>query len=110
MRHLIARTTNVRKLRQGVDSLINRSVGTEGMGLIWGDPGEGKTTSVVELYNEYDGVFVRAVRCWTVTSMLGDICIELGGKRTSRSKDMLDYIVTQRLRVYAVAKQSGAAV
>jgi DNA transposition AAA+ family ATPase len=95
MRHVIAKTKNIRKLRHGVNNLINRSVGTEGIGLVWGDPGEGKTTAVVELYNEYDGVFVRATRSMTVNSMLGDVCIELGGSRASRNKEMLDFIVTK---------------
>lgn len=82
-------TKNVRKFRQAVDDLLNRPMGTEGMGLLWGDPGEGKSTAVAFVANSYDAIYVRAVGAWTVTSMLGDICNELGLSRMLRRSDMI---------------------
>lgn len=41
----------------------------------------------------YDAVYVRALGCWTVTSMLGTLCEELKGKRKLRRSDMVNYIV-----------------
>jgi DNA transposition AAA+ family ATPase len=98
MKHRMAKTKNMRRFLQATDDLLNRPQGTEGMGLLWGKPGEGKTTSVAYVCNVYDGIFVRAKGCWTVTSMLGDLCQELGGKRMLRRSDMVDYIVHELTR------------
>jgi len=98
MKHKMAMTKNMRRFLQAIDDLLNRPQGTEGMGLLWGPPGEGKTTSVAYVANVYDGIFVRAVGCWTVTSMLGDLCRELGGKRMLRRSDMVEYIVHELTR------------
>jgi len=98
MKHVMANTNNMRRFTQAIDELLNRPIGTEGMGLLWGSPGEGKTTAVAYVHNVYDGIFVRAVGCWTVTSMLGDICKELGGQRMLRRSDMVEYIVHELTR------------
>ncbi len=93
MKHVLALTKNVRKFMQATDDLLNRPMGTEGMGLLWGEPGEGKSTAVARVCDKYDGVYVRALGCWTVTSMLGSICRELGAERKLRRADMVDDIV-----------------
>ena len=93
MKYVMAQTKNVRKFMQATEDLLNRPMGTEGMGLLWGEPGEGKSTAVARVCDKYDGIYVRAVGCWTVTSMLGDICRELGGERKLRRSDMVDFIV-----------------
>ena len=95
MKPVLAMTKNLKKFITAVDELINRSPGTEGGGLLWGEPGEGKTESVAYVANLYDAVFVRAVSCWTVTSMLGDLCKELGGTRMLRRSDMVEWICKQ---------------
>jgi len=93
MKHKTAMTKDLRRFKQSVDDLLNRPTGTEGQGLLWGHPGLGKTTAVAYVCNQYDGIFVRALGCWTVTSMLGDLCRELGGHRMCRRSDMVEYIV-----------------
>jgi len=93
MRYEMVKTKDVRRFMQSVEDLLNRPMGTEGMGLLWGPPGTGKTTSLAYVANVYDAVYVRAVGCWTVTSMLGDLCRELGGKRMLRRSDMVEFIV-----------------
>jgi DNA transposition AAA+ family ATPase len=85
----MATTKNLRRFITAVDELLNRPIGTEGMGLLWGDPGEGKSTAVAYCANMYDAIYVRAVGAWTVTSMLGEICNELGLHRMLRRSDMI---------------------
>jgi DNA transposition AAA+ family ATPase len=94
MKHEMAMTKNMRRFMTAVDDLVNRPHGTEGMGLLWGEPGEGKSTAVAYVANLTDAVFVRAIGCWTVTTMLGEICRELGGHRMLRRADMIDWIQT----------------
>ncbi len=93
MKHVLALTKNVRKFMQATDDLLNRPIGTEGMGILEGEPGEGKSTAVARVCDKFDGIYVRAIGCWTVTSMLGDICRELGGERKLRRSDMLEFII-----------------
>ncbi|NMC73981.1 MAG: ATP-binding protein [Geobacteraceae bacterium] len=98
MKHEMVKTKDVRRFMQSVEDLLNRPMGTEGMGLLWGPPGTGKTTALAYVANVYDAVYVRAVGCWTVTSMLGDLCRELGGKRMLRRSDMVEFIVEELTR------------
>lgn len=86
-------TDNLQQFLSAIDDLMNRPQGTEGMGLLYADPGQGKSTAVAYAANALDGVFVRAVGCWTVTSMLGELCRELGGQRMCRRSDMVEFIV-----------------
>lgn len=95
MRHEMVKTKDVRRFMQSVEDLLNRPMGTEGMGLLWGPPGTGKTTALAYVANVYDAIYVRAVGCWTVTAMLGDLCRELGGRRMLRRADMVGYIVEE---------------
>ena len=78
MKHEMAMTTNVRRFLAAVRELNDRPLGVEGMGLLWGQPGEGKSTTVAFATNTLDGIFLRANVCWTVTSMLGALMVELG--------------------------------
>jgi len=95
MKHAMAMTKNLRLFMGAVDALMHRDIGTEGMGLLWGDPGQGKSTAVAYTVNAMDGVYVRAIGSWTVTSMLGTIAQELGGHRMLRRADMITYICQQ---------------
>ena len=81
MKHEMAMTTNVRRFLAAVRELNDRSFTVEGMGLLWGQPGEGKSTTVAYATNTLDGIFLRANVCWTLTSMLGALMIELGQPR-----------------------------
>ncbi len=93
MRHKMAMTKNVKRFLAAVRDLQNRSLGTEGMGLLWGLPGEGKSTTIAYAVNMLDGVFMRANTCWSVTSMLSDIMTELGLSPMYRKSPMIKAIV-----------------
>ena len=95
MRHVTVKTKDVRRFDNGINELLNRSKGVEGQGVLWGKPGTGKTTALTLMANDYDAVYIRALGCSTVTSILGDICKVLGGDRKCRRADMVEYIVTR---------------
>jgi len=95
MKHVTVKTKDVRRFDQGIYDLLNRSKGVEGQGVVWGKPGTGKTTALTLLANDYDAVYIRALGCSTVTSILGDLCKYLGGDRKCRRSDMVDFIVTK---------------
>jgi DNA transposition AAA+ family ATPase len=95
MKYKMVKTKDVRFFMQATDDLINRPMGTEGMGLMCGPPGTGKTTTLAFCANVFDGIYMRAVSCWTVTSMLADLCRFFGGVRMHRRADMVCYIVEE---------------
>jgi DNA transposition AAA+ family ATPase len=88
----MVKTKDVRSADSKVGDLLDPTADIETMGCLWGPPGTGKTTTLAYLTNLYDGIFIRALGCSTVTSILGDLCLMLGGKRLLRRADMVEFI------------------
>jgi hypothetical protein len=95
MRHEMATTRNVRRFLASVRELSDRPPGVEGMGLLWGAPGEGKSTVIAYATNMLDGVFLRAGANWTVTTMLQALCVELGLAPSRFRAPMVDAAVAR---------------
>jgi hypothetical protein len=93
MRHEMAMTTNVRRFLAAVRELTDRPLGIEGMGLLWGLPGEGKSTTVAYATNTLDGIFLRANACWNATALLQSLTLELGQPRGRFKNPMVDACV-----------------
>jgi len=89
----MAMTKNVRRFLGAVRELSQRGPGLEGMGLLGGEPGEGKTTTLAYVSNLVNGVYVRANACWTVTAMLAEISHELGLPRQRLKHPMINAII-----------------
>ncbi len=90
MRDEMAMTTNVRRFLAAVRELNDRPMGVEGMAILWGEPGEGKSTTVAFACNTLDGIFLRANTCWTPTSMLSALMVELGMPACGRRSPMVE--------------------
>ncbi|KQC11102.1 MAG: AAA family ATPase [Methanolinea sp. SDB] len=97
MKHEMAMTKNVKRFLAAVRELNDRSLGVEGMGLLWGLPGEGKSTTVSYATNTLDGVYLRALDSWTVTSMLADLIRELDLPKMHRRAPMVHAVVESLL-------------
>jgi DNA transposition AAA+ family ATPase len=93
MRDDMAMTKNVRRFLAAVRELSDRPMGVEGMAILWGEPGEGKSTTVAFACNTLDGIFLRANTCWTVTSMLAALMVELGHPPAKRRAPMMEAAV-----------------
>lgn len=78
MRHKMAIVKNILNLRSAYEALAQRGFGIEGMGLVHGFAGAGKTTAIAWLRNQTNAVHVRALRIWTPPTMLASIMLELG--------------------------------
>lgn len=68
---------NIGKLSEASESLLTRTPGTPGIGLIFGDSGLGKTTATAWFVSQCNGVYVRALSTWTPSAMLLAILREL---------------------------------
>ncbi len=95
MKAVVAPVKNVIATQTAFDSLCTRSYGVPGIGLIHGETGRGKTTAVAYLFNQVNGVLVRARANDTTSSLLGRIMSELGSTPSGRNSRMVDYIIEQ---------------
>jgi DNA transposition AAA+ family ATPase len=93
MKDEMAMTKNVRRFLAAVRELNDRPMGVEGMAILWGEPGEGKSTTVAFACNTLDGIFLRANTCWTPTSMLAALMVELGLTASGRRAPMVEAAV-----------------
>ena len=93
MKDEMAMTKNVRRFLAAVRELNDRPMGVEGMAILWGEPGEGKSTTVAFACNTLDGIFLRANTCWTPTSMLAALMVELGQPAANRRAVMVESAV-----------------
>lgn len=93
MKHRIAIVANVVATQMLTESLGERAYGVPGIGLIYGDPGLGKTTSVAFCVNSCNGIYIRATAGLSMAGLLRQITKELCGPDLYKKEDMFNYIV-----------------
>ena len=89
MRDEMAMTKNVKRFLAAVRELTDRPMGVEGMAILWGEPGEGKSTTVAFARNTLDGIYVRAGSGWTSIDLLCSLMVELGQPELRRRAPMV---------------------
>lgn len=77
MKKEMAITKNVRMLLLAVRELTESNHGRERMALLYGVPGEGKTTSIDYAIDKTDGIALRAKLFWSESSFLSELASEL---------------------------------
>ncbi|MCU1282939.1 MAG: putative prophage MuSo1, transposition protein [bacterium] len=95
MKHKMAVVKNILNLRNAYEALAQRGYGVEGMGLVYGSAGFGKSTALTWLRTQTNAVYVRACATWTPTAMLKAIAVELGFEPHYRAIDNVHEIVRQ---------------
>lgn len=93
MRSKIVPVKNVMALAAAGEALIKRAPGMPGMGLVHGETGYGKTTAITWYFNRCNGVYVRAMACWTPAAMLGAILKGLGSSPRGSCAQMMQDII-----------------
>ncbi len=97
MRKEMAITKNVERLLLAVRALTAGQHGHERMGLLYGSPGEGKTTTIDHAIDKVNGIALRAKMCWTSTGMLSELATELRLpekiRRSNRANVMINSII-----------------
>lgn len=93
MKTKIAIVSNVIATQMMVEALNERAYGVPGIGLIYGDPGLGKTTATAWLVNRCDGIYIRATSGMSLAQLLRQIVKELSGPDIYSRELMLNYIV-----------------
>ena len=90
-------TSNVVRLVGALDQLQSRDSGEDGMALLAGRTGEGKTTAVHYVAGRAGAVRIRARVTWGLRSLLGELSEALGLERRHRTDDMVRALVEQLL-------------
>lgn len=93
MKPKMAVVKNIMQLRSAYEALAQRGTGVEGMGLVHGDAGYGKSTAMAWLRAQVNAVNVRAMSTWTQRAMLASIMRELGAEPHYRATENVQQIV-----------------
>ena len=77
MNKIFVKTTNVKNFIGLVENLINKSKNIPKMGLVYGEPGLGKSQTALWLACKYDGIYLRASNLMTGRWLLEEMVKEL---------------------------------
>lgn len=88
MKNTFAMTGNVELFMTLASSIETRDRGIPGLGLIFGEPGLGKTRTAIWYADKVGAVFIRALAVATVRSFLEELVVELGQEAMYRTTDI----------------------
>ncbi|MEO0558198.1 MAG: ATP-binding protein [Bacteroidota bacterium] len=74
---ITVQTSNIVRFMSALARLNQSAETEEGMGILYGHPGEGKTTAIAYAATQTNAVYVRASVVWSVTTMLQTLSEEL---------------------------------
>ena len=93
MKKIFVKTQNVKNFIGLVENLINKPKNIPKMGLIYGEPGLGKSQTALWLACKYDGVYLRASNLMTGRWLLEEIVKELDEIPRFLSSDNFNLVV-----------------
>lgn len=95
MKKVFVRTKNVKNFIALTDKLINRKDGVPKMGLVYGEPGLGKTQTAVWWSTKNDAIYIRASNNMSSRWLLEEIVEELGESPCYRTADLMKQCVNK---------------
>ena len=94
MRKLFVKTHNVKRFIGLMNNLIDKTNEIPKMGLVYGDPGLGKTQTAVWWATKNDAVYVRAQNKMTNKWLLEKIVYELGESPSRKMADLIEQCIS----------------
>lgn len=94
MRKLFVKTRNVKNFIGLMNNLIDKSNEVPKMGLVYGDPGLGKTQTAVWWSTRNDAVYVRAQNNMTSHGILEKVVEELGEGPSKKTSDLMKQCIS----------------
>ncbi len=98
MKKTFVKTKNVKNFIALMHNLQTRAEGVPGMALVYGEPGLGKTHSVVWWAMQNDAVFLRCTNLMSARWLLEELVEELGEIPYSRFSDLFNQVIAQLIR------------
>ena len=93
MKKIFVKTQNVKNFIGLVENLINKPKNIPKMGLVYGEPGLGKSQTALWLACKYDGIYIRATNLMSGRWLLEEIMKEMDEIPQYLSSDNLNIIV-----------------
>ena len=93
MNKIFVKTQNVKNFIGLVENLINKPKNIPKMGLVYGEPGLGKSQTALWLACKYDGIYIRATNMMSGRWLLEEIMKEMDEIPRYLSSDNLNIIV-----------------
>jgi len=93
MRKVFAKTQNVKNFINLMNNIQSRAEGVPGMALVYGEPGLGKTKTVLWWAAQHDAVFIRSTNLMSGRWLLEELVEELGEIPFYRAADLFKQCV-----------------
>ena len=93
MKKIFVKTTNVKNFIGLVENLINKPKNIPKMGLVYGEPGLGKSQTALWLACKYDAIYLRATNLMTGRWLLEEIVKELDEIPRFLSSDNFNVVI-----------------
>ena len=93
MHKLFVKTRNVKNFIGLMNTLIDKSNEVPKMGLVYGDPGLGKTQTAVWWATRNDAVYVRAQNKMTSRWLMEKIVFELGESPSRKMANLMEQCI-----------------
>ena len=107
MHKLFVKTRNVKDFIGLMNNLIDKSSEASKMGLVYGDPGLGKTQTAVWQATKNDAIYIRAQNKISSRWLLEKIVCELGESPSRKMSDLIDQCLKQNIPIAYIQKSIG---
>ncbi len=97
MNRIFVKTTNVKNFIGLIENLLNKPKNIPKMGLIYGEPGLGKSQTALWLACKYDAIYLRATNLMTGRWLLEEIAKEMDEIPRYLTSDNFN-LITQKLK------------
>lgn len=97
MRKIFVKTTNVKNFISLVENFLNKPKNIPKMGLIYGEPGLGKSQTALWLACKYDAIYLRATNLMTGRWLLEEVAKEMDEIPRYLTSDNFN-LITQKLK------------
>ena len=98
MRKIFVKTNNVKNFIGLVENLQNKSKNVPKMGLIYGEPGLGKSQTALWLACKYDGIYIRASNLMTSRWLVEEIVREMDELPRYLTSDNFNVVISKLIQ------------
>ena len=98
MKKVFVKTKNVKQMVSMLNRLRDREEGIPGMGLIYGEPGLGKTYAITWWAAQNDAILIRSANLMSARWLLEEIVEELGEIPYNKFSDIFNQVVAQLIK------------
>jgi len=94
----VADLANINKFNEAIGSLMSKTTGNANFGLVYGEPGLGKTETIINRSAKDGHPMIRAKRAWSIRWMLTELSDALGLPVSGRTQVLYGQIKDELMR------------